>query len=344
VTNTLELARGGRPAARWFVPVPLDAPGLSRRYQLGATAMRIGGRLAGVPFPAPIVAPLDDPEPVARWITETRRRGGTPHVWGFASSAVLVCQAAAAAGLDVSGTRFTMGGEPTTTARRAVIERAGAVALPRMGATETDILAYACANPSDADDMHFFDDRHALVQPGVDPSPHLPPDAMLLTSLLPTAPIALLNVSLGDQAERSTRPCGCGLEREGWRVHIRRVRSFEKLTVGGTNLLDTDLMRVLEEVLPARFGGQQTDYQLVERLDGDDGRPEVRLVVSPAVGPLDPALVAEVFLEALWNGSGADRVLELQWRAGGVVRVVRERPQRTASGKILHLHLERSTV
>jgi hypothetical protein len=238
-----------------------------------------------------------------------------------------------------------MGGEPTTGARRAVVEHAGAVALPRMGATETDILAYACARPSDADDMHFFDDRHALIQPGRDRSrAPLPPDAMLLTSLLPTAPIVLFNVSLGDQAVCSTRACGCGLERDGWSTHIRQVRSFEKLTVGGTNLLDTDLLRVLEEVLPARFGGHPTDYQLVERLDDDRGRPEVRLVVSPSVGPLDTALVGDVFLDSIWGGSGADRVLELQWRAGSVLRVVRETPQRTASGKILHLHLERSPV
>jgi hypothetical protein len=344
VTNVLELARGGRSPDRWFAPVPLAARGLSARYRLGAVAMRAGGRVAGVPLPPPILAPLDDPEPVARWIADTRQRGHVPHVWGFASSAVLVCQAAVARGIEVSGARFTMGGEPTTAARRAEVERAGAVALPRMGATETDILAYACGRPADADDMHFFDDRHALVQPGADRTRHLPPDAMLLTSLLSTAPIRLLNVCLGDQAECSTRACGCGLEREGWRTHLRRVRSFEKLTVGGTNLLDTDLLRVLEEVLPARFGGHPTDYQLVERLDDDRGRPEVRLVVSPSVGAIDPDLVADVFLRSIWNGSGADRVLELQWRMAAMLRIVRERPQRTASGKILHLHLERSTV
>jgi hypothetical protein len=328
----------------WFAPVPLAAPGLSPRYALGAPALRIGGRLGGVRLPAPVPAPLDNPTPVARWIADTRRRGEIPHVWGFASSAVMVCQAAAGAGLDVSGARFTMGGEPTTDARRAVVEQAGAVALPRMGATETDILSYACARPSGADDMHFFDDRHALIQPGPGRSGPLPADAMLLTSLLPTAPIALLNVSLGDQAERSTRACGCGLERDGWLVHIRRVRSFEKLTVGGTNLLDSDLLRVLEEILPAHFGGQPTDYQLVECLDDGRGRPEVRLLVSPSIGPLDPVRVADVFLSAIWDGSGADRVLELQWRATGMLRVVRAAPQRTASGKILHLHLERSTV
>ena len=34
--------------------------------------------------------------------------------------------------------------------------------------------------------------------------------------------------------------------------------------------LDSDVIRVLEEVLPARFGGGPTDFQLVEQED-DDG-------------------------------------------------------------------------
>jgi hypothetical protein len=50
----------------------------------------------------------------------------------------------------------------------------------------------------------------------------------------------------------------------GWTTHLRDIRSQEKLTAGGMTFLDTDLIRVLEEVLPARFGGAPTDYQLVE--------------------------------------------------------------------------------
>jgi hypothetical protein len=264
-------------------------------------------------------------------------------VWTFASSEVLVCQAAAAAGIDVSGARFTAGGEPTTAARRAVIEGAGAVVLPRMGATETDILAYACVHADAPDDMHFFDDRHALIQPGDDAArTSLPAAAMVLSSLLPSAPITLLNVCMGDQAEVGRRQCGCGLERDGWTLHIREVRSFEKLTAGGITFLDADVIRVLEEVLPARFGGNPTDFQLVERLDDGRARPEVLLLVHPALGPLDEPAVAEVFLDAIGGGSGGERLMELQWRGGGVLRIVREAPRRTASGKILHLAIDRA--
>lgn len=341
VTNPLEFAKGGRPPARWFTPVDLATPGLSPRYRLGWPAMRLGSLLAGVPLPGPIYTPLDAPLSIARWISAERLRGRIAHVWGFASSAVAVCQAAVEAGIDVSGARFTAGGEPTTAARRAVIEGAGAVVLPRMGTTETDILSFACVHPAAADDMHFFEDRHALIQARSDGDAiGLPQGAVLLTSLLDSAPVLLLNVCMGDQAVISNRSCGCALERDGWTTHIHEVRSFEKLTAGGITLLDMDVVRVLEEVLPSRFGGSPTDYQLLERLDDHRARPEVVLLVSPTLGPLDATAVADVFLNAVGGGTGAERLMELQWRGGDVLRIVREAPRRTASGKVLHLFLQ----
>jgi len=315
---------------------------LHPRYRLGARALRWGSRLAGTPLPGSTLAPLEAPMPIVRWMAEAIAAGRIPHLWTFASSSVLVCQAALAAGIDLRGARFTAGGEPTTAARRAAIESAGAIVLPRMGTTETDILSYACAHPAAPDDMHFFDDRHAVIQPGAEDAPSgLPTRAMLLTSLLPTAPILLLNVCMGDQAELVRRACGCGLERDGWTLHLHTVRSFEKTSAGGTTLLDTDVIRVLEEVLPARFGGSPTDYQLVERLDGERARPEVMLVIDPRVGALASSEVADVFLAAIGGGSGGERLMELQWRDGKLLRIVRERPRRTASGKIVHLHFER---
>lgn len=342
VTNPLEFAKGGRPPARWFTPVDVAMPGLSARYRWGVRAMRLGSLVAGVPLPGPTVATFDDPSPVFRWMAGELAQGRTPHLWGYASTAVLVCQAAAEAGVDLRGARFTMGGEPTTPARRAVVEAAGAVALPRMGTTETDILSFACARPEADDDMHFFDDRHALIQPGPGHgSPGIPADAMLVTSLLDTAPLLLVNVCMGDRATLVRRDCGCGLARDGWALHVHDVRSFEKLTAGGITFLDVDVIRVLEEVLPARFGGRPADWQLVERQDGERARPEVALVVDPSVGALDVDVVADAFLTAIGGGSGGERLMELQWREGRVLRIVREPPLRTASGKVLHVHLQK---
>ena len=108
----------------------------------------------------------------------------------------------------------------------------------------------------------------------------------------------------------------------------------------GTTTLDADVIRLLEEVLPARFGGAPTDYQLVEEAT-EDGHPRVRLLVHPADGPVDTNAVAETFLTAIGPGSEGERIRALLWRDAGFLRVQRRAPQTTASGKIVHLHLER---
>jgi hypothetical protein len=123
----------------------------------------------------------------------------------------------------------------------------------------------------------------------------------------------------------------------GWPSHLRSIQSFEKLTAGGMTLLDVDVVRVLEESLPARFGGGPTDYQLVEE-EAADGQPRLRLLVHPDLGPLVPEQVQAAFLDALGHGSGAERVFALAWRTGDVLRVERQVPLATRSGKILHVH------
>src|SRR5262249_60088571 len=121
--------------------------------------------------------------------------------------------------------------------------------------------------------VHLFDDLHALI-PAATPADRgeLPGSAILVTSLRPTAPLILLNVSMGDRAVLTRRRCGCPLEDLGWRTHLHTIRSFEKLTTGGMTFLDTDVIRVLEQVLPARFVGGPTDYQVAAEA-GADGPP-----------------------------------------------------------------------
>jgi hypothetical protein len=104
--------------------------------------------------------------------------------------------------------------------------------------------------------------------------------------------------------------------------------------------LDTDLIRVLEEVLPARFGGGPTDYQVVEEEDGE-GRSRLRLLVHPAVGPVEADTLIDVFLSAIGAGGGAERVMALQWRAAELVAVERTAPLAMPTGKVLHLHQRR---
>ena len=140
---------------------------------------------------------------------------------------------------------------------------------------------------------------------------------------------------MGDRAVMTQRSCGYPLEQLGWTTHLHTIRSFEKLTAGGMTFLDSTIIRVLEEELPSRFGGGPTHYQLVED-EASDGKPRLRLLVHPVVGPVDRAAVADAFPRAI---GGGDSTMELQWRQTGFLRVERQRPLTTIAGKVQHLHL-----
>lgn len=339
-TRVLEWSGFGALPVRWFSQVDPSTPGLSPRYRWSGRALRWGSLLAGVPLPRSEYVPLDDPLPIARWMATVLRAGRTPHLNTFSSPAVRLCQAALEAGLDIRGARFMLTGEPITAARLAVIRQTGAEAWPTYGSTECTPLGHGCLRPEASDDIHLFHDLYSLIQAGGEGGNDLPPKSLLVSSLRPTAPLILLNVSLGDQAALVQRACGCPLEALGWATHLHTIRSFEKLTAGGMAFLDTDVIRVLDEVLPARFGGAPSHYQLLEE-EGDDGRPSLRLLVHPAVGPLQSERVVDAFLTAIGTGAGAERVMELQWRQAGLLKVERRAPLAGRTGKILHLHQQR---
>jgi hypothetical protein len=337
MVDLLEHTLESRPA-RWFSHLDPSAPGLDARYRWGPRALRWGSFLAWPPLPAPRYVPVDEPRPIVEWMADVRRSGRTPLLYTFASSAVRVSQAALDLGVDLRGVTFTLIGEPVTLARLAVIDRAGARAIVDYGASETGSFAFGCLAPNGPDDVHFCHDLLALIQPGAGgPAVGLPADALLFSTLRPKAPVIMLNVSLGDRARVENRACRCPLADLGWPTHMGQVGSFEKLTAGGMTFLDADVVTILEEVLPERFGGIATDYQLIEDEDAG-GRPEVRLVIHPRIGPVDPATVVDVFLAALGAGVGPERVMGYLWRDAQVVRVERRPPYTTPSGKILHLH------
>jgi hypothetical protein len=255
-----------------------------------------------------------------------------------------LCQAAVDYGIDLDGVHLLLSGEPITAARLATIRQAGIEVLPRYGSVDCGPMGYGCLAPEAPDDVHLLHDLHAMIQPqpashAADmPGPGAAP--LLLSSLHPAAPFIMLNVSLGDQAVMRQRACGCPLQTLGWDTHLHTIRSYEKLTGGGMTFFDTDVIRVLDEVLPARFGGVPTDYQLLEE-ETDDGQPRLRLLVHPRLGPLDPDAISACFLMAIGSASTVEQMMSALWRDAKVLSVERHIPQSTGAGKILHLHLNR---
>ncbi len=339
MVNVLEFAAFGAGTRRWFSQIDPSSPDLHPRYRWSARVMHWGSVGVLIRLPALEHVPLAEPSRILVWFDEVRRAGGTPHLHTHCSSAVRICQVAEAAGMRLDGVHFTAASEPTTAARLATIQRVGATCWAQYASVEAGLVGRACVDPRAPDDVHVPEDRLALVQPDpADVPAGLTAGALLITSLRRTATaLVLLNVSMGDVAVMDRRRCGCPLERLGWTLHLHGIRSVEKLTAAGMTFLDTDVISVLEEVLPGRFGGGPTQYQLVEEEDAD-GRPGLRLLVDPAVGPLAPDAVAETFLSAIGAGQGAQNVMGLAWRDAGLLRVERRAPLATASGKILHLH------
>ncbi|MBI4525207.1 MAG: hypothetical protein HY695_15495 [Deltaproteobacteria bacterium] len=341
IARLIEFGSFGLPPARWFSQVNPAAEGLHPRYRWSARIMRWASLMARVPLPPPEHVPVDDPFPILQWMQTSLKSKAVPHLFAFASSAVRLCQAALELGIDLEGAQFTVVGEPLTEARLTVIRRTGAEAAPRYAIIECSSVGQGCLAPEAPDEVHLLHDLHALIQAGsAGEECGLPRSGLLLSSLRSTAPFILLNVSMGDQAILTRRACGCPLERLGWETHLHTIRSHEKLTAGGMTFLDSDVIRVLEEILPARFGGAPTDYQLVEE-QAEDGSPRLRLLVHPKLGPMNEALVIQAFLSAISIGSGAEKLMGMLWRDAKFVKLERRAPQTTASGKILHLYLSR---
>jgi hypothetical protein len=263
---------------------------------------------------------------VARWLD-----GRHAHLNATASAAVRVCLAAEQHDLDVSGTLFRVGGEPLTEAKAEVVARVGAEIICTYTISEIGRVGIACAAPEHRDEQHLVTDALGVVQR----DRRRGAGALHYTTLHRDARVLLLNAELGDQGVLTRRACGCPLHEVGLDVHLHGIRSYEKLTSEGMNFYGADLIRLLEEVLPARFGGAPTDYQLAE--EEVEGVPRVSVIVSPRVGAVDEHAVVEAAAEMLRAGPAHHGMMADVWRDADTLRVVRREPHATSAAKVLPL-------
>jgi hypothetical protein len=328
-------AKLGRPPLAWFHPL---AP-LSRGQRVTALYVSALSRMTRCRLPRPRFLALDEPERMARWLAAMVRVGRPVCLTTYASSAVRVARAARESRVDLTGVCFITLGEPFTDAKRAAVEAAGARALVRYAFTEAGIIGFACSMPRASDDLHFYSSAYAMIPRARTMGPAGPAvEALLFTSWLPSAPKVLLNVESGDCARIERRACGCALGAAGLTTHLDSIRSFEKLSGEGMTFIQLDLLSVLEDVLPGRFGGVGADYQIIEEEDRE-GILRLSLIVGPRVGAVDPDAVRSAFLDALARQPGASRAGVEVWRHAKTVRVVRRPPVPTPAGKILPFHV-----
>ena len=276
---------------------------------------------------------------MAAWLAEKRESGPPAVLHATPSSVVRVCLAAERHGLDISGTFFRCGGEPYTPGKAAVVEAAGCRAACNYHMAEAGgQLGIACAEPAELGDVHVVTDRVALIQREREMEGGGSVGLLLFTTLLPTSTKLVVNLETDDYGVVEERDCGCAVGQLGHRVHVHTIRNYSKLTSEGMTFIGGTLITLIEEVLPGRFGGAATDYQLVEAEDAE-GLSRVSVVISPAVGPVDEAAVADTAIEYLESQGTGGAMMAGVWRDSGTLRVERREPYMTRASKITPLHV-----
>ena len=336
LNNYLYQVKSGATVERWFNPYrpPRDPENLAFAI-FTAFTLRVGRRVAGG-IRRPELCPTSEAPRVARWLASCRERG-TPGVLDAQGGlAIRVCRDAQAAGIDISGSFFRVGGEPLTEAKAKMVESSGAEIACHYSMAEIGRIGSACADPSARDDVHLCSDKVAVIQREPASGSATGIGVLSFTTLLPATSKIMINVESGDYAELEERSCGCPLGELGMRTHLSGIRSYEKLTTEGNHFLGSDLYVLVDEVLPGRFGGGPTDYQLVE--EEVEAVPTLSVVVSPAVGQVEDAeVLAAVF--SFLRGQPRNRLMADFWEQSDSVRVVRREPHLTPAAKILPLHI-----
>jgi len=337
--NVLRHAKLGKSAERWFTQNRMTLSRGSFKYFLLTNYTIYGSWLWGRPLPSAEYVPLTEAFRVAEWLAMKKREGTPAHLDTTCSSGVRVCLAAKENGLDICGTLFRLGGEPYTRTKAQAVADMNCRAVCHYSTSETGHIGIACAAPEYLDDVHLLRHKLAVIQKkksvGVDGMGVL---ALLHTTLLPIFPKIMLNVESGDYGVLSERSCGCPLQELGLKQHLHTIRSYEKLTSEGMGFIGNNLLRVVEEVLPAHFGGHTTDYQFIEEED-QNGLPKVSIVISPRVGKIDQAYLVNMVLESIRSNAGGNRIVADIWQEVKTIRVVRCEPYATSAAKILPLHI-----
>ena len=336
----LSMSRMGCPMDRWFATGGSAADSL--HYRALTRYLVHVGRLQGATVPAPEYLAQGDFAAPIEWIAREKANGRQTMLSAFVSPAVRMAALAVERGLDIQGTIVVAGGETVTNAKLKVLKHAGMRLSSRYWISEIGPIGIGCSNMLNEGRTHLM--RHAVAvisRPRLEPIMQTSVQGLHFTSVSPLCTSVLINAEMGDAAVLERTDCDCTLGRAGLNWEVRDIASYSKLTGQGMTLLGTDVVAVLEERLPSRFGGGPTDYQLVQFQA--EGQTELELRVSPQVGVGNLADLKREFTSALrgvYGGSLATRV----WEHSDGLKVVEREPFATPAGKVLPLHLACGTA
>lgn len=327
-------ARLGGRMERWFaMGGRLQDSG---HYRAATSLLVTEARLLGYPLPYPEYLPQAEFGPVAEYLGACSRGSKRAFVRGTVSAMTRVCTAARERNIDISGTVFLAGGEALTDARRGLARSLGAQAHSRYIAHEVGPVGMACRQMTEGNTVHLFTDALAVVvHRRRAPLSETEVDSLAFTTLNPAASRVYINVELDDAGRLQPARCDCEFSRAGMTTALTGIESFGKLTGFGMTLIGTQILPVLEDRLPARFGGGAADFQLVERRG--EAQMELCLRVDPRLGA-DADTVRYYFLDEIQKVYGG-ALTRRTWEHTGALRVELGRPYATNTGKVLPLHL-----
>ncbi len=344
--STLNLLLSGTQTGRrveyWFSNLGLRDSKHWVKYGLATYYITAWLRLYGAQVPFPEYAKPEQAHLVADAVYRCLKQYGTCMMRGSISNMLRVCLAASDAGYDLTGLTIVSAGEPCTPAKINTIEKTGARFITSYATVDTGTLGFGCADRSEYDDVHVVSDAFALfTHPYHVKNFDVTVPAVNLTTLMPSARKIFLNLQLDDYATLQERTCGCGLNQYGYTTHLHNIRSYSKLVGEGVTLIGGDMLHVLEEVLPARFGGTALDYQLSEQED-ERGFTRLVLVIHPHVSISDENDVIATVMQALRETSPMTEAARVVWQNTNSLRIQRAVPAVTARGKAMPLHLQKN--
>ncbi len=340
--SIFRFARLGNLPTKWFLPITQKEIHPSLKNRIATQCLVLMGHLFGYPIPRPEPVPLDQAICIARWASENIKTHGSCFITTHVSQAFRICLAAQEEGINLNGLTIMGSGEQPTETKVREILQTGVHFIPSYNFVETGFVAVGCTQPLDINDLHLFKDSLALISyPREVPGVEVTVPAFHFTSLLPTAPKLMLNVESDDYGLIENRRCGCPMETYGYTEHLRHIRSFRKLTGEGVTLVGSEMIHILEEVLPKRFGGTPLDYQLLEEED-EKGFTRLSLIIHPRIEIRDEQEVIKTVLESLGQSSDAANLARAIWNRAKTLRVKRKEPIWTARGKLMPLHLSRT--
>jgi hypothetical protein len=344
INSSLRFTRIGNPPKKWFSQVEKAQIKVNWEKRWGVDYIFFMSRRLGIPLAEPEYVSLNNAYEIAKWASEVLQSHPNCVIYTFASSAVRVCMAAQEHNLNIEGTRFLVTGEPLTAQKKREITATGSIAVPVYGISEAGVIATGCSQDySESDHCHTLKDTIAITSYEENaPFTDSMVNSLLFTSILFESPKLLLNVGMGDSGIIESNSCACEYGKLGFDTHVSRIRSFEKMTGEGVTFVDTDFMQIIEKDLPQKYGGQSTDYQLIEEED-NRGLTSLKLLISPRLKEVDEKAVASTFIDLLkkgekspesWSQSGSE-----MWSQAGTINVKKEYPIPTRSGKILPFYM-----